>query len=1255
MKTLYVKYSSARNDRFNIVTSILRDDNGRQIVRKEAISKEGLPHIAQIYNNACALADGQKILSLPSCSLDSEHFDSEYVPGTTLDKEIRSAIAHKDRKQFLEMFDSYKKILLSFPSVTCNPSQSPDFLAKFGMCDQSFLCMKLGCVDMIPENIVRAEDQSLWAIDPEWFVDGPIPVDFVLFRAASISILHGGETLASLISEEELLSHLGILENRSLFRKWEDLYTTSIYEGGMYSLQNPFLLPVNSFDTWEHNIPQTVRSSVYYGVTDYLSEEKCVRKEIRTKREISITYLLSEPTMIRNIRWDPCEDAHLALRACKITLSNRDEEVASSSSFQTNAGIVEDLFWGFLTLDPQIHFSFDRTITIDKISVSAVIEWCSYDSMQEHLLVPAQRRIWTMQHERNQAWEETRKTQEVVTQTQELVTQTQDLVTQTQDSLTKTQEALNECNEEVKRLKKEVLSGKQQAADAEFRHLHQSRILQDTKAKLQRTKQSKAVKLVFPIRFIMKKARILRNPLNGLTSLPQTAGHSLLPTQAGTLQVIGDDPQLITQGHYKAGLYLFSWDAAAKKRALLKLYPDYGKGISELESRPLGYITTIFSHHEHFFYLHSDASMIRMDPGEGGENELSIVSFNYMRLGIFSAIRVGLSLISAQTHFPRYRLLGHFAKLCLTGKKREAMGAFSNAFRAHGAEISSADENDAYQQYVEDTRLSEDMIEQQSRAAAVFAYQPVISVIVPVYNTNESMLIDMIESVRSQTYEKWELCLADGHSQKEHVAPVLERYAQMDSRIKIKLLSENLGIAGNTNEALALATGAYISLLDHDDLLSVNALFEVVKAINENNRPEVIYSDEDKITFDGKKRFFPHFKPDWSPDLLRSYNYITHLFTAKRDLVAQVGNFLPGYDGSQDHDLILRTTERAKNIVHIPLILYHWRSHSESTAENQGNKSYTLDAGVRAISAHLKRVGYEGTVSYDARYGFYHVDYKLVETPLVSIIIPNYEHYEDLHRCIESIYSLSTYKNFEVIVVENNSKSKEIFEYYEEIKEKYGVKVITWPDAFNYSAINNFAVTHSSGKYLLFLNNDTEVISPDYMEQLLSYAQRTDVGAVGARLYYPDDTIQHAGVVLGFQGIAGHAFSRISKEDPGYMARAFVVADVSAVTAACMMLARKTFDEISGFDESLCVAFNDIDLCMKILDTGRYNVYNPGAELYHHESVSRGAEDTDEKRERFASEIACFKDKWGDKLSAGDPYYNPHLDLEKVPFRISGK
>lgn len=534
-----------------------------------------------------------------------------------------------------------------------------------------------------------------------------------------------------------------------------------------------------------------------------------------------------------------------------------------------------------------------------------------------------------------------------------------------------------------------------------------------------------------------------------------------------------------------------------------------------------------------------------------------------------------------------------------------------------------------------------------------FILNPKINIVVPVWNTPKQFLTDMLESVLSQTYHNWELCIADGASTKKHVKKILDNYVKKDSRIKVKYLSQNKGIAGNSNEALSLATGDYVALLDHDDLLAPFALFEVVKAINENPDADFIYSDEDKISEDGTKRRDPHFKPDFAPDTLRSYNYIGHLSVIKKSLLDEVGWFKECFDGSQDYDLILRATEKAKKIVHIPKILYHQRMHKNSTDKNLNSKLYTYEAAKRALKDHLDRMGLKGHVRDGLFAGSYKIDYAIDYDYKVSIIIPNKDHKEDLERCINSILAKSTYKNYEILIVENNSAEEETFKYYEHLQNNHdNIFVLEWENAFNYSAVNNFAAKHAKGEILLFLNNDTEVISKNWLEEMIQYAQRKDVGAVGAKLYYPDDTIQHGGVILGIGGVADHAFRYMNKDSDGYFGRLKIVQNLSAVTGACLMMRKEVFNEIDGFDEGYPLAVSDVDICLKVIEKGYLVVWTPYVELYHHELKTRGYDDTKEKQERFNKEIELFKSKWGNYLEKGDSYYNPNLTLGKYDFSI---
>lgn len=531
------------------------------------------------------------------------------------------------------------------------------------------------------------------------------------------------------------------------------------------------------------------------------------------------------------------------------------------------------------------------------------------------------------------------------------------------------------------------------------------------------------------------------------------------------------------------------------------------------------------------------------------------------------------------------------------------------------------------------------------------------SIVVPLYNTPISFLEEMIKSVQDQTYDNWELCLADG-SDNEHnyVGQFCLSLSKKDRRIKYKKLKENKGIAENTNECLSLATGDYIGLFDHDDLLHPTVLFKYATVINEKNA-DFIYCDEMTFTDEEKEGFkcvLRHHKPDFSPDTLRSYNYICHFTCFSKELFELVGNFNSEFDGSQDYDLILRLTEKARNIIHIPELLYFWRAHKLSVASAASAKPYVVNAAERAIEAHLNRIGLNGTVRESYAPTTYKIDYEIQGNPLISIIIPNKDHIDDLGMCLDSIFTKSTYNNYEIIIVENNSTEQKTFDYYDTLQKSHNnVKVVFWKEkVFNYSAINNFGANFAKGEYVLLLNNDIEILTPNWLEEMLMFAQRKDVGAVGTMLYYPDDTIQHAGVILGIGGVAGHSHKYFERNAYGYVSRACISQNLSACTAACLLMRKDVFDEVGGLDEGFAVAFNDVDLCMKIREAGYLIVFTPYAEFYHYESKSRGFEDSPEKIARFNSEINRFFGKWKKELDAGDPYYNPNLTLEREDFSL---
>jgi GT2 family glycosyltransferase len=530
-----------------------------------------------------------------------------------------------------------------------------------------------------------------------------------------------------------------------------------------------------------------------------------------------------------------------------------------------------------------------------------------------------------------------------------------------------------------------------------------------------------------------------------------------------------------------------------------------------------------------------------------------------------------------------------------------------------------------------------------------FALTPKFSVVVPVFNPPADILEAMLASVAAQTYRHWQLCLADA-STAPHVRPILEKFAAAESRATVKFLESNLGIAGNSNAALDLADGEFVCLLDHDDALAPFALHELAAAVNNDPDVDFLYSDEDKLDPQGQ-RVDPYFKPDWSPETLRSRNYICHLTCVRRRLLAEIGGFRIGFDGAQDYDLVLRATEKAKKIAHIPKVLYHWRIHPQSTAGLVTSKMYAYDSGRKAVTEHLARSGVDATVHDGPILGTYHVVYHLRTQPLVSVVIPNKDHPDVLARCVDSL-SKASYANYELLIVENGSTDPRTHALYADLKKQPHVRVVEWTKPFNYAAVNNFAAAQANGELLLFLNNDIEAIGPDWLEELVKIAVQPGVGAVGAKLLYADDTIQHAGIVVGMGGVAGHGHLHYPRTAAGHGQRLMFTQNVAAVTGACLLMPRAVFRQIGGFDEGFVLAFNDVDICLQVLQAGYRVVWTPDALLYHLESKTRGPEDTPEKQARFKREYDLFHSKWGAFLKAGDPYYSPHFRLDRHDYAL---
>lgn len=618
------------------------------------------------------------------------------------------------------------------------------------------------------------------------------------------------------------------------------------------------------------------------------------------------------------------------------------------------------------------------------------------------------------------------------------------------------------------------------------------------------------------------------------------------------------------------------------------------------------------------------------------------------------------SLISRIRHYS-YALFKVFLLLIKRQNRLRLIWAGLRIINAHGLPTFRRSLNDLmlqkvpYEQWIElNDTLTEDSKEKITQHIEILVHRPLISILMPTYNTPEIWLQKAINSIREQLYPYWELCIADDASTEPHVQRILEEYRQLDQRIRIVYRNNNGHISAASNSCLELAQGEFVALFDHDDELPPHALYLMAISINEHPSVDLIYSDEDKIDETGR-RFDPYFKPDWNPDLLTAQNTIRHLAIYRREIVQRLGGFRQGVEGAQDWDLALRVSEEvpASHIHHIPHILYHWRTISGSTATNILEKPYVQQAAIITLQDHLQRTGQQGYVEQVGIY--FKIRYQTpTPLPLVSVIIPTHNGIELLQRCIESLQSKTEYNPFEIIVVDNRSDDPKTLEYLNTLEWRNIAKVIKFDQPFNYSSINNYAATYARGKLLCLMNNDIEIINKEWLSEMVSQAVRQEIGVVGAMLYYPNDTIQHAGVVIGMGGCAGHLYIGCPNTITGYFGRAQCVQNLSAVTAACLVVRKKIFDEVNGLDaENLPIAYNDIDFCLRVMELGYRNLWTPFAKLYHHESATRGPEDTPEKQQRFQAEQKFLCSRWS-KFMEHDPAYNPNLTLSSSQPQITG-
>ncbi|MGO4546878.1 glycosyltransferase [Paenibacillus sp. 2TAB23] len=784
-------------------------------------------------------------------------------------------------------------------------------------------------------------------------------------------------------------------------------------------------------------------------------------------------------------------------------------------------------------------------------------------------------------------------------------------------------------------------------------------VLYETTAEILKYQNSRSWKLTKPIRYsgsIVKKIfRITKKMARravGQKAISLMPLHDVIQHNVGEWESTGSDPQFLIEPTITGGWFEISYEGSASSHTALALYYDIGSGMSEQHVIPFGFLDTGLLQKKKYIFLPNNIQTLRLDPGDKKQH---FVLKNVTIRSITKIERFYSTLNSFfQKHGYSFSTLKYMSKKISIVLRNEGVNGLikKNKSLFQGSIQSDLIQND-YNSYLRLEEPSESKLESMKQESLTFKYRPLVSILVPVYNVEEEWLRLCIESAQKQVYTNWELCLVDDCSTKPHIREVLEEYSKTDDRIKFKIRSENGHISATSNDALDLATGEFIALLDHDDELATIALYENIKLLNHFRDADVIYSDEDKITVDGE-RHSPYFKPDWSPDTLLSQMYTCHLTVYRKSIVIEAGKFRIGYEGSQDYDLMLRVSELTNKIHHIPQILYHWRTIPNSTANNANVKNYAHEAGLKALEDALLRRKIDGWVeTFEDSSNLYRVHYISKEQPKVSIIIPSKDLSEVLNKCLESIFNKSQYTNFEVIIVDNGSKEESTHQLYRHWTEcepnRFFVYELDIP--FNYSKLNNYGVTKATGGILLLLNNDVEVLTSDWLDEMVGHATRSEIGAIGASLLYPDDSLQHAGVVLGLGGVAGHSHKHFPLHHPGYFKRLEMISNYTAVTAACLMVRKDIYNEVGGFEEELQVAFNDVDFCLKIWDKGYRNIWLPQVRLYHYESKSRGHEDTPAKQKRFHGEIQWMRDRWSYILD-NDPCYNPNLTKDREDFSL---
>ncbi|MGB3209239.1 MAG: glycosyltransferase family 2 protein [Desulforhopalus sp.] len=688
------------------------------------------------------------------------------------------------------------------------------------------------------------------------------------------------------------------------------------------------------------------------------------------------------------------------------------------------------------------------------------------------------------------------------------------------------------------------------------------------------------------------------------------------------------------------GWYMLSVNLESNlSQMTLKLYPDYGTGYNENDSSvlhvPKGRICKRICHFPKI------PKQLRLDPCE------MPCEFRVKHLSMAKIPRIfAINRMEKKVYGKARSLLSTFINT-EPAILRSLWQKYDELFLRHQSTLSG----EYYQRWLQQKEHDRAIVYTFKQGS----YQPLISVVVPIWNIPDILLRKCIDSVRHQSYPYWQLCLADDASSQPHVKEIIEEYARIDNRIEWVSREENGHICKASNSALELAKGEFIALLDHDDELSPHALQEVVKALNDKPDLDILYSDEDFIDIEGN-RSNPHFKSDWNPELLKAHNYVTHLCVYRRSLIEKVDGFREnaGVEGAQDYDLLLRCSAltSGEQIHHIPKILYHWRAHEGSTALAAGEKDYSVEAGRKALQDFLDSQATKAKVEKTPQSNFYRVKYPIKRQPLVSILIPTRDALDVLVSCVDSIIKKTSYNNYEILIIDNQSRNPATLSWFEHITLNSKIRIIRYNHTFNYAAINNFGALQTKGELIALLNNDVEVITPEWLKEMVSLAVQKENGCIGAKLYYPDDTVQHAGVIIGLGGYAAHSHRGFPRNSPGYFNRLKVRQNLSAVTGACLLVRREIWEQLGGLDEELAIGYNDVDFCLRVREAGYLNVYTPFAELYHHESKTRGSDDTPEKIARFNLEKKYLAKRWGKKLIS-DPYYNPNLSHGREDFSLS--